>query len=254
MKNHILVGTHHKTGSVWMLKVFRNIASRLKVPFINLSAHSKYYRENIGSQEGVNALLAEVGRSSEYTIFFDDHSCFGNIDDDLADRFRGVRMVRSPVSVISSAAKYHCWSKEKWLHSPRKGVNGIPYQEYIKSLPDDNARYRFEMKMSAMNVITAMAEFDREPYFLTVKYEDVINDRSLVKFAGIMAHLGLEGREVLEALEAVYVNSLFGELSSEDQSHVQSDSNTKYGSDWDEDTWNLYNQKVRPLAEKLGYV
>ena len=37
MKNIILVGTYHKTGTHWMLDVFHQIASTLDVPFYHLS-------------------------------------------------------------------------------------------------------------------------------------------------------------------------------------------------------------------------
>ena len=84
----LLVGTHHKTGTVWMQKIFRDLAVRLGMEYRARKAASPSNRaENAGS------------------IFFSDDSVFS--EDALAGRFSGLHLIRDPRDIIISGAYYH---------------------------------------------------------------------------------------------------------------------------------------------------
>ena len=92
----ILVGTHHKSGTVWMKRIFATVAADFGL---------KFY---IGSQ-------AECPPDAK--IFMEPHSRF---DFDVLERdYRGLHMVRDPRDMIVSACFYHLTSTEPWLHVPR---------------------------------------------------------------------------------------------------------------------------------------
>jgi hypothetical protein len=236
-----------------MYKVFNEFAQKLGVPIRHITAHTSFFRNHLKSQDGVDSFFSSLANSDRYYIIFDGMSQFGKISSPMEKYFRGIRLVRSPVSVICSAARYHSWSEERWLHIPKQEFNGYTYQQAISSLPTSNERYRFEMSNSALNTIRHMASFGREGYFKTVHYEQLIKDESTTLFHNLLEYLGFDDREARCGLEAFYANSIFGGLKPEEQKHVQTSDDADYGADWDGETIALYREKIASFAERIGY-
>lgn len=253
MQKNILVGTYHKTGTVWMYNIFLAIAKELKVPFYYISKHTHFYQTELKSDEGRQAFLIEKGNAPDGSIIFDDQTNFAPIPESLHQNFTGLRVIRDPISVICSAAQYHTWSEEGWLHKPMHKFDQKTYQQAINALDTANERYRFEMQHTCKFTINKMVDFSGFPFMRTFKYEDMIDDRSFVTFSQIFSHLGYEGVTALKAMELVHKHSLFGELKKEESKHIQQAPKKRYGADWDNETINIFKQRFSEKTEQLGY-
>lgn len=253
MKRNILLGTYHKTGTVWMYNVFLAIAKEFKVPFYYVSKHTHFYQTELKTEEGRAEFLIKKGETPDGSIIFDDQTNFALIPEPLHNSFTGFRVIRDPVSVVCSAAKYHTWSEEGWLHKPMHKFNKKTYQQAINELSSPNERYRFEMEHTCKFTINKMANFKNFPFMATFKYEDLIDDRFFVTFSQVFKHLGFEGRDALRAMEVVYKHSLFGDLNKEQTRHIQSEPKASYGSDWDHQTKSIFLERFAEKAKSLGY-
>lgn len=188
VRHKILVGTHHKTGTVWMKNIFSQLAGRMGLRFV------------------------EIGRLDAmpphgWDILQHDDSLF---DLSRLENYRGLHMIRDPRDQIVSAALYHQTSREAWLHVPSPEFGGLTYQQKICSYPSLDDQLLFEMEHSSRGVITEMANFDDgNPHFLTVKYEELVTDRSLQKFEQIFEFLGFRDIGMGWCLTTAYRSSLF---------------------------------------------
>ena len=182
-----LVGTHHKTGTVWMRDVFRQICEHRGTLFFS------------GRQRDAPAACA---------VIFEDHSKFDLAA--LAVPFRGLHMIRDPRDVITSGAFYHRHAAEKWLHRRQWRFGLKSYQTAINACPTEEKALLFEMENAAGRTIRAMLDWDyTNPCFFEVRYEDLIQDETLEIFRRIFIFLGYEEAELPSLLEIVRQNSLF---------------------------------------------
>ena len=182
-----LVGTHHKTGTVWMRDVFRQICGHRGTLFFS------------GRQRDAPAACA---------VIFEDHSKFDLAA--LAVPFRGLHMIRDPRDVITSGAFYHRHAAEKWLHRRQWRFGLKSYQTAINACPTEEKALLFEMENAAGRTIRAMLDWDyTNPCFFEVRYEDLIQDETLEIFRRIFIFLGYEEAELPSLLEIVRQNSLF---------------------------------------------
>ena len=172
VKNKVLLGTHHKTGTFWFGKIFSDIASKLGLEFV-----ASTHEQNVPN--------------GTWDIYQNSHSRF---DKPALGEFKGVHVVRDPRDQIISATFYHQTSDEEWLHVPRDEFGGSTYQEKINSFSSFDDRMLFEMEGSAYGNIMAMIEFDHsDERFVTAKFEELITDQRLEKFEDIFEFLGFRG-------------------------------------------------------------
>ena len=199
LSNRILVGTHHKTGTVWMNSVFSAIARTLSLVYL----HSE--KDDLPSQ---------------YDILMDNHSVFAF--ESFSFPFRGIHLIRDPRDIIISACFYHQKSKEEWLHQPREKFNGLTYQQKINSYQCLDDQFLFEMEHSGGGNIRSMLKWNyaRED-FIEVKYEDLIEDIDLQLFHEIFLFLGFPGPAIPVLLNIAYDKSLFSKQAKRSD-HVRS--------------------------------
>src|SRR5581483_12442001 len=106
LNNRILVGTHHKAGTVWLLSIFQRICQQ--------------YGWRI--HHGVAATPPP-----EFDVFFPWNSQFDRAA--IQPPFKGIHMIRDPRDMIVSACFYHQKATEKWLHVRQDSLGGLTYQE-----------------------------------------------------------------------------------------------------------------------------
>lgn len=203
MSHAILVGTHHKSGTRWMRALFKDVAASCGLGYLEVAE--------------VSPDLVE--RSGAATVFFHHHSAFP--DRLLARDFRGLHMIRDPRDMVISAAHYHAWSDERWLHEPRDVFAGKTYHQAINDGANGDILL-FEMRNATRESIRDMTAWDyADTRFVNAKYEELIDDDRLLRFRALFTTLGFAGEHLDRALEAAWRNSLFSGRASPDPGHVR---------------------------------
>lgn len=226
----ILVGTHHKTGTVWMLRLFSGICAALGD------------RLHVGPQDQ----LPPTTR-----VFFQDHSRFDFAA--LHRPYRGLHVIRDPRDVLISGARYHARATEPWLHVRRRRFWGMTYQEAIRRQRSLADAVLFEMDHAGAHTIREMLAWDStRPEFFEAKYEELITDRDLVLFRRLLRFLGY-GEEVLPTLEAVVrERSLFGG-HVRDPVHVSDGRPHQWREVFDATLRRHFRERFGDALERLGY-
>lgn len=199
LPNKILIGTHHKTGTVWFNSIFKEIAFSYDLHYVKDKASTP---------------------PPGYDIYFQDHNRFDLAK--IATDYRGLHIIRDPRDVLVSACYYHQKSDEPWLHLPQDEFGGQSYHQAINALPDLNAKFLFEMQNSSGRIINQMTSWDYDnPDFIEMKYEDLIEDVNLKLFHEIFSFLGFSGKQIPRLLQIAWDNSLFSG-NKDGHKHVRS--------------------------------
>ncbi|PWE29264.1 hypothetical protein DDZ14_18005 [Maritimibacter sp. 55A14] len=194
----ICVGTHHKTGTIWMQTVFKRISR-------DLSIFSKQVRPRAMAEVPAGARAILVNWSSAFPAELRT----------MSDA-RFLHMIRDPRDVLISGAKYHLTAPvrgEKFLHVPRDDLGGLTYQQHLNALPDDLSRLRFEMENKHLATLREMLAWDYgDPAVFELRYETLIRDESCAIFTDALRFLGFDGEELETCRDIFWRNSLFGGL------------------------------------------
>ena len=228
LDHKILVGTHHKTGTVWLAAIFEQLCNRLGLAYV---------------KSGVDSLPAA------FDVWLEDHSQFGSMLQQGG--YRGVHIIRDPRDVIVSACRYHQTSNEPQLHVPKPEFGGMTYQEKLCSLEPD-AQLLLEMEHSAGYNIRCMTEWDySNPDFFEVKYEDLMADTDLLLFHRIFTFLGFPAEVLPTVLGIAYNNSLFsGRVAS---THVRSGRSRQWEAHFKPVHKERFHQLFGDALMQLGY-
>ena len=173
-KNHkklIVHCSHHKTGTVWLKNVLKAISNHygLKLKVTNSTF--------------INDELQPVP-----DIYIQNHSL---VNASTLPPFKGSHLIRDPRDIVISGYFYHLWTKEWWVHVPRKGsfehpehwpyfspkeFRNLSYQQYLKSLNEEEG-ILVEIRRAAGFNIKHMVEWDySNSDFIEIKYENLMAD------------------------------------------------------------------------------
>jgi hypothetical protein len=226
----ILVGTHHKTGTKWMLQLFEGFCAALG--------------ERLHS--GPQGQLPPATR-----VFFQDHSRFDFTT--LGRPDPGLHLIRDPRDVLISGARYHARASEPWLHQRRRRFWGLTYQEAIRWRRSLGDAVLFEMDHAGGHTIRQMLEWDQtRPEFFEAKYEDLVEDRDLSLFRRLLLFLGYDA-DRLPILEAIIrKRSLFGGTVS-DPMHVSDGRPQQWREVFDDRLRRRFHERFGDALERLGY-
>jgi hypothetical protein len=205
----ILVGTHHKTGTVWMQRTFRRIAEAIRRTFIDLSR---------------NMPISPGG------ILFHMHSEFPA--EVLATGFRGLHVIRDPRDIVISGLRYHRDAREPWLHTAVPQFGGLSYQEKLNSLsPDD--QFVFELEHSARRTLGGILawRYDDKRFF-EARYEALHADRSGTLFATIAGHLQFNPVEAAAAIAVFTRTTIAGKPVPPGHPHIRSGEPAQWRRSW----------------------
>lgn len=195
----LCVGTHHKTGTIWMQQVFKALSAALNLPKFSMW------------KRAVKRLPAE-GRvlGTNWDSAFPDE-LFAR-DDVLF-----LHIIRDPRDVLLSGARYHETapaSKEDWLHEPRPEFGGMTYQQKLLSIPDADDRILFEMEHKHADTLRQMRAWDySRANSIEWQYEALIADTDCTQFRDALTRFGLSAEQVEKGTRAFWENSLFGGMA-----------------------------------------
>lgn len=215
----VLVGTHHKVGTVWMRKLFERAAKACGRPFLNIS-------RRLMDADTAEATLRDNIASDVAAVVFSAHSEFPRTLP--MDRCRGFHLVRDPREMLVSATDYHEKATERWLHFLRPEFDGLTYQQKQRACGSLEARQRFELHHAGGRAIRRMLDFEEPQGFKTWRYEDLIADEEMAVWVQVASHLGFVDKAREQFLAAVWKESLFGDLVPKGQQrlHIQSGGTT----------------------------
>lgn len=240
------VGTHHKTGTLWMRAVFRKLAGWMGV------AERVVYP----------SVRANVIPDGERIFLFSWSSNFRRTILNRPDT-RTLHVIRDPRDVLLSGARYHLHAGvkgEQFLHIPRDDLGGLTYQEHLNALPNEEARLLFEMREKHAQTLAEMLAWNyARPNGIEVRYEDLIADTSCEGFREHLRTLGLTEAEAAKGADIFWGNALFGGLAKPEDRvervarHVTSGKPAQWRTRLPRAVAEVYAEEYGPALVHLGY-
>lgn len=228
-----LLGTFHKAGTVLWANILKEARARGLLQFWHMNHEPQ---------------------PESWDIAFDYHStALFSMLTECNGAARAVFCVRDPRDIIVSGAYYHQTSSESWLHVPRDDLAGMTYQQKLLSLPDMQARFQFEMKMTGMGTIQAMMNIPvKSPNVTITRMETLVEDVNLVEFDRVFRFLQFESSKALALKSVANNNSLFSGRKVASR-HVRSGKREQYVTEFSAETLEMYDALFKGSAEYLGY-
>lgn len=222
-----------------MHELFKGIAQRLGGVYSRLGQH-----------EPVD--LDDCRRRSPLTILVQDHARFGELRGD-ADA-RGVHVIRDPRDVLVSAANYHGWSHEAWLHRLRADLGDRSYQGALCTL-DFAGSVCFEMRHSGGRAIRDMMGFAGGQLFTDIRLEDLIQATTSDSWAWFSG-LGFNDNELAVCSEIFAATRLRPGQSASNglRRHIQNPDCFQWRYLYDPALLASFRERFADAAERLGYL
>jgi len=226
----ILIGTHHKTGTVWLFTIFQKIAD-----LYGLKTHHSLSQKD----------------PTSFDILLNDQSMFDF--ESIKRPYKGIHIIRDPRDIIISSTFYHQKSNESWLHIPNIEFKGMTYQEKINSLSSLDEQILFEMEHSSNKTIFNILKWDyNNENFFEIKYEQLIKNTSMSLFREIFHFLHFPQTIIPTSVDIAYDNSLFsGRISN--TTHVRSGKVKQYKKYFKKIHKDKFQKLFGNALIKLGY-
>lgn len=140
----ILLGTHHKSGTVLLAKVFRIAAKVFAVP-----RHKNNY-----------TACARLFKTRARGICIDEHVNANSMREWLQPQQPFIHAVRHPLEMCVSAYIYHKQGAEPWLLKPLQDFGGVSLVQHYKSV-DPAEGVRFECRRMVTELVESAILYNR---------------------------------------------------------------------------------------------
>lgn len=257
---HIIIATHHKSGTVWMMTTFIRIAQANGWLFDHLNADEDAWHIAPNRQQRFDARLAahRADNPEQRVVFFDYHGVIPDLTGcKQTPGVRGLHIIRDPRDMLLSAVRFHLKGNEPWLDVPDPKWGGQSFRQKLSGYASLEDQLAFEMDTHMGWSIEQMANLGRQGVILDIKYEELIEDHDMRRFHAALVHLGVSGHDLINALDAYWRSSLFGERSEADiratSGHIFESSAMQWQSALDDQCIHRIEERFGWAIEKLGY-
>ena len=193
----LCVGTHHKTGTVWMRRMLHKAKDAGTLSLMHIG------REKRMTDIPPQGPVALVNWSSGFPKSLISHP-----------EARFIHVIRDPRDVLLSGMRYHLTAplgNEKALREKRREWGGLNYQQYLNAIPTTYRRLMFEMEHIHHETIEQMVGWDRSnPNARELRYEDLIVDHDCTLFRSVLTEFGIDGLDIDALVQAYWDEALFG--------------------------------------------
>jgi hypothetical protein len=169
----IVHASYHKMGSTWLANVLRAISKHYGLSFRQVNEDQEF--------------------DSQCDIVVVNHS---DIIQGLDLDVRASHMVRDLRDVVVSGYFYHLWTEEAWARAPSPRFDNLSYQEYLRSLNQDDGLLAEIDFLTRYTRKRRIWEWDfTDPRYLEIKYEELFNNQE-GGFQRMFSHYGFPPDEV----------------------------------------------------------
>lgn len=158
----ILLGTHHKSGTVLLAKVFRIAAKVFEVP-----RHKNNY-----------TACARLFETHARGICIDEHVNANSMREWLRPQQPFIHAVRHPLEMCVSAYIYHKQGAEPWLLKPLQDFGGVSLMQHYKTV-DPTEGVRFECRRMVTELVESAILYNRthrRRNVLSIRFEEFDSD------------------------------------------------------------------------------
>lgn len=241
-----VVVAHHKSGTVWMRRMFVQLSKLMDRPWRYMSGRAFEKR------------APETGAA----FLFNWH---GKVPDSFLARsdVGALHLIRDPRDILLSGCRYHHFAPvkgEEFLHEPRDDLGGLTYQQHLNRLETPSEKLMFEMENKHAETLAEMRSWTYgRPNVAELRYEDLIGDEDGAVMGAALTGLGFNAFETELALQAFWQNSLFGGLRDEGARtgrlsyHIQSGRPARWRSELPPDVAKAYLARHGADLIALGY-
>ncbi len=242
----LCVGTHHKTGTVWMRRTFHKFAESEGIPVIRADPAMR------PASLPASGPALVVNWSSEFSTALMD-----------APDARFLHMIRDPRDVLLSGYRYHLTAptgNEKFLRIPRRDLGGLTYKEHLNSLPDLVSGLLFEMNGKHAETLAEMLAWPYgHPHAVDLRYEAMIDDTDCALFRAALAQMNVAGFDAERLTGFYWTHSLFGGLADRSNrkanvtKHVRSGKSEQWRTKLPREVAEVYAVRFGSALKFLGY-
>lgn len=217
----IIVGTHHKTGTVLLAKTFRVAAKMMGVPRAKSNRTLSTLCGDLLAHGAPGVCIIEHVTAKDTREWLLPATTQQHLPPSPAMPF--IHAVRDPLEMCVSAYQYHLLGAEPWLVQPLRDLNGTTLQQHYQRLGQADG-VRFECMRMALELVETALVYNATRGLtntLTVRLEDFSREydgtmRRLFTFLG-------SGLYVESLVKAAAVYDL-ARAPAEDTRHVSASS------------------------------
>lgn len=244
----LCIGTHHKTGTVWMRRVLHEISRRQGIGIMQVNRAKR---------------IADLPETGPQIVV--NWSSLYPIEMLMHPEARFVHVIRDPRDVLISGMRYHQTAPlgtEKFLARQRPEWDGRNYKDHLRALATDQERLLVEMENKHHRTLLEMLAWPYgHPGAVELRFEELLADESCILFRAALSRCDIGGLDIDDAVTSFWNHSLFGGLKKQEdrprrvENHMTSPrpAKSKWQSELPRSVARIYAERYGEALRVLGY-